>query len=92
MFDLAIKIKKVTIVRGVVGTDKISFNIEAPSSFPNMGYEPYFTIETQAGYAEAWLESIGLTHGRLTNSPGISTGEIYLGEHGSAEFELIELI
>jgi len=57
------------------GTDKILFHIEAPSPFPNMGHEPYFTIETQAGYAEAWLESIKLTISGLL----------------SAEYELINI-
>lgn len=64
MKSLLLTIKRVTVVRGS-GTDRISFCIEAPTSFPEMNYESYLTAETRHGYAEEWLAKLGITEFEL---------------------------
>ncbi len=57
MLELTFKIKKTVVVRLKGNTDKIFFDIEAKSGFPQLNYPPVLTIEIQRGYAEFWLKN-----------------------------------
>lgn len=63
--DLHLVVTKIQILR-IRGTDKISFQFEGPSPFPEMEsrepgkYPAEFFVETRRGYAESYLRKLGI--------------------------------
>lgn len=57
-----IEIVSIEILRGITSTDKIVFNFEGPTPYPelqklypNESYAPFFEVSVKRGYAETWL-------------------------------------
>lgn len=74
---LTAEVTKVEVLRNVGGTDIISFYIDAPTPFPELGYEAVVEIKTRRGYAEEWLSKIGVTEFKLIDvKDGINSRHI----------------
>lgn len=59
MKEITLKIKKVMVLSGIGGTDKISLTLDVPeSAFPEMGYETYAEISTRHGYGEEYCRRV----------------------------------
>lgn len=60
------EIRKVTIIKYADSTDKIKFEIDGETPFPELSEQvkrticPYLQIETRCGYAEEWLKKQGI--------------------------------
>lgn len=55
-----LRITKAVVITGS-GPDRISLELDCPTTFPNMGYEPYASLEAQKGFGVQWVkENIGL--------------------------------
>ena len=59
MQNLTFDIKKVTVVSRA-GTDILTLEVDAPTTFPNLGYAPFIKIELAKGYADEWCEKMGI--------------------------------
>jgi hypothetical protein len=65
-FTLTLKVARAVIVR-THGPDQIAFTVEGATPFPEMqrdrpneDYSPTFTVVTRRGYAEEWLQKMGV--------------------------------
>ncbi len=76
---MTLKVLKATVVRGN-GPDQISFTVEGPTPFPEMqashpneNYEPTFLVLTRRGYAEEWLQGMGvdMSEVEIINTSGL---------------------
>ena len=54
---LDFKIISVVIVTGH-GADKLSIKVEAPTSFPKLGYETFLNTDAQKGYGVQWCREV----------------------------------
>jgi hypothetical protein len=59
MYELTLKVRKAIVVSGR-GNDKCSIDVEAPTQFPNLGYEPFLSFDTSPGHGVQWLVSLGI--------------------------------
>lgn len=57
MKEITLKVKKVTVVVRS-GPDHISIELDAPTPFPTVGYEPSAVIETAHGYGAQWCREV----------------------------------
>ena len=55
-----LKIVGVTIVRRAGYTDQVSFQLEGPTPFPEVGDPPCCSVVVRRGYAEKWLLGMGI--------------------------------
>jgi hypothetical protein len=60
MQTLKFSVKKVTLQTRESGTDLIILALDAPSPFPNMGYEPELRLEAQKGSGRFWCQVMGI--------------------------------
>ena len=60
--DTAMKTLKVLKVQLLLtrGTDEVHIVLEAPTPFPNMGYDCCAKIMVQKGYGQTWLHLMGI--------------------------------
>ena len=56
---MALKIVKVQLLL-TRGTDEVHIVLEAPTPFPNMGYDCCAKIMVQKGYGQTWLHLMGI--------------------------------
>ena len=52
-----LKVLSATVVVGF-STDHISLSIEAPATFPKMGYLPFVKCEAEPGTGVAWVRTV----------------------------------
>lgn len=70
---IQLKVKKVSILTGH-GQDRISLTLDAPTPYPECGYEAEAVIETRAGYGEQWCRDVlGIDAPEVINA---RTGEV----------------
>ena len=50
MTQLTVRVVRASVLTGLPGTDQISLYLEAPTPFPEMGYEPSLKMEARKGY------------------------------------------
>jgi hypothetical protein len=50
------KITSVTLVESKTGPDILLVSLDIPPTFPQKKFDPYFRIETEAGYGAQWCE------------------------------------
>jgi acyl carrier protein len=55
--EFTLKIRKVQVILSS-GTDKIYILFDAPTSFPELGYEPAWTIEVRHDYGVTWCREV----------------------------------
>ena len=61
-----LKVTKVILVRRAHDTDQVYFRLEGPSPFPEMEaekpgrYPPNCSVQVRQGYAEEWLQGMGI--------------------------------
>ena len=59
--EFTFKATKVTVVVSPTSTDTIYITLDAPTTFPEMGYKPFFKIEARKGYGVQWcMENLGV--------------------------------
>lgn len=70
--QLNLNITRVVVVRGS-GTDKILIQTTGQSTFPELeenepgSYPPCYQIDCRRGYAEQWLNDVGITEFQVIN-------------------------
>ena len=58
---MELKVKRVTLVKDPLGTDKLICTLDTPTPYPNLGHPGISTIEIAHGYGQEWCEKVGLT-------------------------------
>jgi len=57
--QITLNVEKVTLIEGDT-SDTLYLHLDAPSSYPRMGYTTSVKVETQKGYAREWASKMGI--------------------------------
>jgi hypothetical protein len=55
--EITLKYKRVSVLIGTPGTDRVMITLEGPTPFPEMGYDGGANIEVRKGYGVEWCRA-----------------------------------
>lgn len=74
--DFTLKIKRIQVLMGMSGCDKVMIYLDTPTPFPVMKYETCLSTDVQKGYGIQWaVETFGIAvplevvNGRYNDPP-----------------------